>query len=267
MNKLETQFQRRVWSYYRANNRSMPWRETHDLYSVLVSEIMLQQTQVNRVIPKFVAFTEQFPTLQELSRAPLADVVIAWQGLGYNRRAKYLHEAAKKLVTSEVPETIDQLVMLPGVGANTAAAICAYVYNQPVIFIETNIRTVYIHEFFQDRTDVADKEILEIVTRTLDHANPREWYWALMDYGTYLKSQKLGSITRSSAYVKQSAFHGSVRQARGDILRRLASGPVDAAEIQADDERYPRALQSLVTDGLVEQHDGVVCLTAHSQES
>ncbi len=245
----------------------MVWRESHDLYSVLVSEIMLQQTQVSRVIPKFQVFMKRFPSVQLLASAPLADVLIAWQGLGYNRRAKYLHEAAKQLVQVDQPTTIEELIQLPGVGRNTAAAICAYVYNQPVTFIETNIRTVYIHEFFHDRTDVTDKEILAIVTRTIDTANPREWYWALMDYGTHLKSHKLGSISRSSTYVKQSAFHGSLRQARGDILRRLAQGPVDIREIVAIDDRYPRALQALIVDGLAEQLGDIVCLTAHTQES
>ncbi len=265
MNPADRQFQRRVLDYYQANKRAMPWRETYDLYDVLVSEIMLQQTQVLRVIPKFEAFMKRFPSIQSLADASLADVLITWQGLGYNRRAKYLHEAAKQLIVSNPPTTLDDLIRLPGIGKNTAAAICAYVYNQPVAFIETNIRTVYIHEFFQDRADVSDKEILEIVARTIDSSNPREWYWALMDYGTFLKSQNLGSITRSRAYVKQSAFQGSLRQARGDILRRLAPGPVSIRELTVLDDRYPRALQALIADGLVEQHQDIVCLTAHTQ--
>ncbi len=266
MNKYQL-FQRRVWDYYRANKRPMPWRDTHDLYNVLVSEIMLQQTQVARVIPKFQTFMETFPSLQSLAGASLAEVLIAWQGLGYNRRAKFLHQAAQQLAVSETPTTSEQLMQLPGVGKNTAAAICAYVYNQPVVFIETNIRTVYIHEFFQDREGIADKDILEIVARTVDVHNPREWFWALMDYGTHLKSQNLGSIRNSKTYVKQSVFHGSLRQARGDILRRLTEGPVSLHNIASIDDRYPQAIKGLVTDGLIEQHDDILCLTAHGQQA
>ncbi|MEO5691329.1 MAG: A/G-specific adenine glycosylase [Candidatus Saccharimonadales bacterium] len=267
MNHIDQKFQQRVWDYYHTNKRLMPWRTSHDLYSVLVSEIMLQQTQVPRVIPKFQTFMEQFPSLKSLADASLADVLIAWQGLGYNRRAKYLHEAAKQLAYAELPTTIAELKQLPGVGMNTAAAICTYVYNERVAFIETNIRTVYIHEYFSDRDSVSDKEIMEIVTRTIDATNPREWYWALMDYGSHLKTRGLGSISRSSSYSKQSTFKGSLRQARGDIVRRLTLGPVSMGELMTIDDRYPKALEGLIAEGLVEQHTDIVCLTAHTQSS
>jgi A/G-specific adenine glycosylase len=261
-------FQKTVWDYYHAHKRFMPWRESHDLYSVLVSELMLQQTQVSRVITKFESFMERFPTIESLARAPLGDVIIAWQGLGYNRRAKYLHQAAIRIMELGVPTTIEELEQLPGVGRNTAAAIMAYVHNQPAMFIETNIRTVYIHEFFSDHDEVSDTEILKLVEKTCDTSNPREWFWALMDYGTYLKSQKLGSIRKSAQYKRQSVFKGSLREMRGNIIRTLGDGPKDIQQIEHySDERFLTALEGLIRDGLVEQHESVICLTAHNQQS
>ncbi len=261
-------FKQRVWEFYRENKRQMPWREKHDLYSVLVSEIMLQQTQVSRVMPKFLSFMKSFPSLQALAEAPLADVLIAWQGLGYNRRAKYLHACAQQIVLGGVPDTQKDLETLPGIGANTAGAVMAYVYNQPSVFVETNIRTVILHEFFRDDVAISDAAIRELVTETVDKDNPREWYWAMMDYGSYLKSQKLGSIKRSVHYKKQSTFKGSLRQMRGQIIKELLNGPVSRDILQQQyDDRFDDALLGLIKDGLVEQHESVICLTAHDQQS
>jgi A/G-specific adenine glycosylase len=145
------EFQEMIWDKARQHYRKMPWRDNTDPYNVLVSELMLQQTQVDRVIPKFELFMLTFPSILSLSKASLADVLIAWNGLGYNRRAKYLHESAKKIVSDfegKIPQSYEKLTSLPGVGPNTAGAILAYSYNQPVVFIETNIRTVYFHHFF-----------------------------------------------------------------------------------------------------------------------
>lgn len=263
----DQQFRHRVWEYYVSHKRLMPWRERHDFYWVIVSELMLQQTQVSRVTPIFLAFVKKFPTLEILAASSLADVLIAWQGLGYNRRAKYLHQSAQIVSSAGTPQTIDELTQLPGIGPNTAAAICAYVYNQPVVFIETNIRTVYMYEFFRDQSDITDSQIRDIVARTIDINNPREWYWALMDYGAYLKSQKLGSIKKSASYMKQSQFQGSLRQARGDILRRLADGPAAVSSLTSIDDRYPLAYSALLHEGLIEQQDDIVSLTAHGGTS
>ncbi len=202
----------------------MPWREDTRPYFVLVSELMLQQTQVSRVIPKFQNFIVKFPTEQVLARAQLADVLKAWQGLGYNRRAKFLHETAKQLIEQEsFPSTEKELLKLPGVGKNTAGAILAYSFNQPSLFIETNIRTVYIHHFFNDRVDVDDKEILEKLTETIDHEHPREFYWSLMDYGSWLKANGVRNSSSSKHYKKQPPLKGSVREVRGHIVRALAN--------------------------------------------
>lgn len=250
--------------------RDLPWRREPTPYHVLVSELMLQQTQVERVVPKFEVFMEKFPSIEALAVAPLADVLVAWQGLGYNRRAKYLHQAAQQIIAlPSFPATIDELTTLPGVGPNTAGAIMAYAFDQPVVYIETNIRTVYLHHFFVNRYDMSDQEILAKLHKTTpflqgdSSVSPRVWYSALMDYGTELKRQGYGKIIRSRHYVKQSKFDGSLRQMRGRILRELARGEqaeLSLRRIFADDARYPAARNGLVRDGLVTQEDGTLRL-------
>lgn len=244
--------------------RDMPWRQDTRPYYVLVSELMLQQTQVDRVIPKFEAFMQRFPSEQELAAAPLAEVLRQWQGLGYNRRAKFLHEAAKKIVElGEFPTDEAGLVALPGVGKNTAGAIRAYAYNQPAIFIETNVRAVYIHHFFADSDTVDDKDIRELLEETLDGKHAREFYWALMDYGSQLKKQGI-KPARSKHYVKQSPLKGSVREVRGQIMTILAEGETTMALLAArydGDDRFESALGGLVADGLVTIQDDVIYLT------
>ena len=152
MNKKEREFVARVWEYYKAHGRhDLPWRKTTDPYKILVSELMLQQTQVDRVLLKYKAFLKLFPTARRLAAAPLGDVLRAWQGLGYNRRAKFLHQAAQ-YVTNELkgrwPKDEAGLLALPGVGPYTARAVLAFAYNEPVVLIETNVRQVFLHHLF-----------------------------------------------------------------------------------------------------------------------
>ncbi|HVX57706.1 MAG TPA: hypothetical protein VHA37_08305 [Candidatus Saccharimonadales bacterium] len=257
-------FQEQVWDYYRRHGRhDLPWRQPSgsdlNAYHVAVSELMLQQTQVSRVLPKYHQFLANFPTVTALANAPLGEVLRAWSGLGYNRRAKFLWQAAGQVVRdhgSEFPRQLDQLTALPGIGPNTAGAILAYAYNEPAIFVETNIRTVYIHHFFHDQTDIADKAVLELVAETLDPTNPREWYWALMDYGAHLK-RTVGNLNhRSRTYARQSAFHGSRRQLRGQVLRLLGAGkPRTLAALQTHlpDDRLPSVLDDLVSEQLIQK--------------
>ncbi len=252
-----TDFQELVWEKARELYREMPWRQDTRPYYVLVSEIMLQQTQVDRVIPKFEAFIERFPDIETLAAASLSDVLILWSGLGYNRRAKFLHEAAKKIVNEydgEFPNTHEGLVSLPGVGVNTAGAILAYSFNEPVVYIETNVRTVYFHHYFDDAMTVTDKELRLLAEETIDREHAREWYWGIMDYGSYLKRQGVGRINKSHHYKKQSALKGSVREVRGAILKVLATQDFSEKELRDathDDERFSVALQGLLNDGLV----------------
>lgn len=233
--------------------RDMPWRSDTRPYYVLVSELMLQQTQVGRVIPKFEAFITHFPDERALAQAELTDVLGQWQGLGYNRRAKYLHDAAKMIVNTYngvFPRTEAEIVKLPGVGKNTSGAILAYAFNQPSIFVETNIRTVYIHHFFTDDFAVDDKQIIEKLTETIDRKNPRRFYQNLMDYGTWLKAQGVKNNARSKHYKKQPALRGSLREMRGEIIRRVTSSASDYDDIK-DDTRFRRALDGLVRDHLL----------------
>lgn len=224
----------------------------------MVSEIMLQQTQAERVIPKYHQFLQMFPDVGALARAPLRDVLHVWQGLGYNRRAKFLWEAAKEITQrGGFPCTIATLIELPGIGINTAGAIMAYAYNQPVIFIETNVRTVYIYHFFEGAEQVTDKDIADLVENTIDHHTPREFYWAVMDYGTHLKKQH-GNISRlSSTYKKQSAFHGSKRQIRGAVIRMLTEKPHTLTELEVaiSDDRLDEVIGDLLAEKLIQNTD------------
>jgi A/G-specific adenine glycosylase len=241
--------------------RSMPWRTVRidgpiDPYTVLVSEIMLQQTSVERVTPKFKEFIRRFPSFEDLARARLSSVLKVWNGLGYNRRAKFLHQAAQTVVRNFggiLPPSTQELITLPGVGPGTAGAILAYAFNQPALFIETNIRTVYIHHFFYDRTDVPDTAILEYLDQTLDRHHPREFYWRLMDYGTLLKKEHGNLSRRARAYVKQSKFAGSKRQIRGQVLSQLATHAMTRQQLKTaiTDNRLPDVLVSLQTEGLI----------------
>lgn len=231
----------------------MPWRDQPTLYYVLVSELMLQQTQVARVLPKFDEFIQRFPDIAALAAADLAEVLQAWQGLGYNRRAKFLHQAARVIADGAPTATQADLVQLPGIGPNTAGAIMNYVYNHPTPFVETNIRSVYFHHFFAEASAVADKQLLEMVAATMDRDHPRQWFWALMDYGAELKRQGQGRLTTSQHYKKQSRFDGSLRQMRGEILRRHTRGqPLsDITAALRRDQRFDAALAGLRSDGLL----------------
>jgi A/G-specific adenine glycosylase len=251
-------FQETVWNHYREHGRSFPWRTKKTAYRVLVSEIMLQQTQADRVVPYFERFMERFPDAGSLARARLSSVLKLWSGLGYNRRAKFLHDAAKAVVrdfSGVVPNTEAELLKLPGVGPYTAAAVAAFAGNQPSIVIETNIRSVFIHECFGDREGVTDAEILPLIEATVDRENPREWYQALMDYGAHLKKQGINPSRRSAHYVRQSKFEGSPRQARGRVLAALGRHGVSENEVPRltglSTERARAAVRSLVADGLV----------------
>ncbi len=254
-------FRALVWRYYRAHGRhDLPWRKTHDLYKVLVSEVMLQQTQVDRVVPLYKKFLLQFPTAKKLAVAPLAEVLRVWQGLGYNRRAKMFHTAAREII-SEEKFSVAELEELPGVGPYTARAVAAFAYDQDVIVIETNIRTAVIHHFFPKKKKVSDAEIVEVLTRVLPKGRAREWYSALMDYGAYLKRSGISHNARSVGYAKQSKFMGSVREARGAILRELAKGAQSEKRLSGlcgDTRRmqFETALAALLSEQLIVRSKG-----------
>jgi A/G-specific adenine glycosylase len=215
----------------------LPWRppslklrkdKALDPYRILVSEIMLQQTQVGRVLEKYSEFVRVFPTIHAVARASFGDVLRVWSGLGYNRRALFLHRASQFVVRKYhggLPRTVEELRKLPGVGTATASAVCAFAYNQPTVFVETNIRSVFIHHFFKKKRIVTDDEILALVVQTLDQKNPREWYYALMDYGVMLKKRYVNPSRKSVQHVRQPPFRGSHRELRGKMVKLLLARP------------------------------------------
>jgi A/G-specific adenine glycosylase len=270
VNQQIAELQNIVWDYYAKHGRVFAWRApqsdgSYDPYKIFVSELMLQQTQAQRVVPKYERFLQVFPTVHSLANAPLAAVLSEWSGLGYNRRAKFLWQSAHAIANHHngvFPITQEVLTTLPGIGKNTAAAMCVYAYNQPLTFIETNIRTVFIHHFFPSQTDVSDAQLLPLVAAACDLEHPREWYWALMDYGVYLKAT-VGNVSRQSKhYAKQSTFAGSKRQVRGRIIALLVARPYELPELitTLEDERAENVIEELLQEGLIFRTNNVLHL-------
>jgi A/G-specific adenine glycosylase len=266
------EFQKTILDSYEARGRKFPWRETRDPYAILVSEIMLQQTQTERVIPKYNEWLSRFPTARSLASAPLAEVLALWSGLGYNRRARYLHEAAKQIARDGFPSTADELKKLPGIGAYTAGAVITFAHNSAEVFIETNIRSVFIFFFFksarktEDAPPVRDCQIIPLIEQTLFRKSPRRWYYALMDYGAALKKKTMNPSRMSAHYTKQSKFKGSVREARGAIIRSITTHGKSSIEQIAQREsieydRLKKAADSLVAENFICQDDGGFFIT------
>jgi len=249
-------FRRRVLDHYRRNGRKLPWRVTTDPYHVLVSEIMLQQTQVDRVIPKYENFIARFPDVTSLATGSLKDVLGLWQGLGYNRRAQNLHNSARIIMNEHdghIPETREALQTLPGIGVYTSAAVSVFAYNQPCVFIETNIRAVYIHSFFSEADGVSDAQLEPYIESTLYKRNPRRWYNALMDYGVYLKKRYGNPARKSRHHTVQSRFEGSDRQIRGRIIKILGEvESIGTAELVRETDKQPQRVRTII-DQLVQE--------------
>lgn len=228
---------------------------------------MLQQTQVNRVIEKYKSFLKKFPTLESLAQASQREVLKEWIGLGYNRRALFLKKGAEFVVKDlkgKFPKDVTELQKIPGIGHYTARAIATFAYNQKHSFVETNIRTVYFNHFFKGKDEVNDKEILELVEKTLPEKDFREWYYALMDYGSYLKKGGKGMNTRSKHYTKQSKFEGSDRQIHAGIVRHLTkNGRTSFNEILKlpyDEERIEIQIQKLLDQEMIFLKKGILSL-------
>ncbi|MBI5004776.1 MAG: A/G-specific adenine glycosylase [Candidatus Lloydbacteria bacterium] len=248
-------FQKLVYRESAKAGRSFPWRNRAATpYHILVSEYMLQQTQAPRAASFYRVFIKKFPSCRVLARAPFPEVLRLWQGLGYNRRTRFLHDASKIIAQrygGAIPRSLDELVNLPGIGAYTAAAILAFAYNKPAICIETNIRAVFIHHFFKHRKEgVRDKEILPLIKKTLDAKHPRLWYASLMDYGARLKQHIPNPSRKSAGHTKQSRFLGSVRQMRGLILKMISARPTREAALLASFDISRRANAKLAIASL-----------------
>ncbi len=255
-------FRKKVHGYYEQHGRDLPWRKTRDPYRVLVSEIMLQQTQVERVIEKYAGFIKMFPDFPSLAAAPLHTLLSQWQGLGYNRRALALRALAQLVVSEhkgKLPSEPEKLLALPGIGRYTTGAVSAFAFNEPVVFMDTNIRRVYIHEFFHDRENIHDSEITPLVEQTMDAGNPRKWYNALMDYGAMLKKNRVNPNRKSAHYIKQSPFENSNRQVRGRIIKVLVKeSPLTLGQVAAktgmDKERVRTNLVLLAKEGFIKKN-------------
>lgn len=280
-------FRRIVWNYYRNYKRDLPWRPpcatakalggTRSLkfrkgkanpYAIVVSEIMLQQTQVDRVRGKYKEFLKVFPSFRALASASPAEVLRAWQGLGYNRRALSLHRLAKIVVKENrgvLPRAPEALEILPGIGPATAGSIAAFAFNAPVTFVETNIRRAIIHHFFPQRRNIPEEDIMAIAAKTLDRKKPREWYWALMDYGSMLGGKFPNPNRRSAKYRRQPAFRGSDRELRGHIVRLLVEKSCVAvsalsAFTSESGERVDKVLCALEREGFLRRKGAAVMM-------
>ena len=266
MSSIETErFRQEVLAFYRTSGRKFPWRETSDPYAIAVSEFMLQQTRTEGVEKKFLPFLTQFPDPRTLAKAPFSAVLHQWKGLGYNRRALYLQEFARKIVEEwegKVPDDPKILIQFCGIGSYTAHAIPAFAYNRPYVFLETNIRRVFLHFYFLDREQVKDKDIFPLIELTLDRENPREWYYALMDYGAHLAKVFPNPNRKSAHYTRQPSFEGSYRQLRGRILSILLEEkrPQNAEQISKRTAfLFPqtlKALQDLTHEGFIAETEG-----------
>ena len=254
-----SEFRRMVLQHYRESGRDMAWRNTSDPYKILVSEIMLQQTQVERVTAKYPDFIRAFPDFATLANAPFREVLTIWQGMGYNRRAIALQKCAIRVMDEchgILPADVDILTTFPGIGKATASSIAAFAFNTPVVFIETNIRRVFIHFFFSGTETVNDVQILTLVEKSLYRENPRVWYWALMDLGAALKKTVPNPNRRSVHYTKQAPFSGSDREIRGTILKMLLAkkylGEDEVvAHFNEDTQRIRGILRMLEAEGFI----------------
>lgn len=259
-----------IYEFYKNYKRKFPFRENITSYNVLVSEIMLQQTQAGRVSGKFLEFIEKFPDFLSLSRAPLEEILREWKGLGYNRRAIALKKIAETVINDyngNLPESIEELKLFPQIGHNTASSIITFAFNKPTVFIETNIRIVFIYFFFPNKNKINDKEILPLIEKTLDKNNPRKWYYSLMDYGVMLK-KKFPFLTKKSIhYRKQASFKGSNRQIRGEILRLLMNSRILSIDKvmegfkNIDPNRIDNILYQLEIEGFIKKEGNNITIS------
>ena len=250
--------------------RDLPWRRTRDPYIIWLSEVMLQQTQVPRVEARMPAWLDRFPHIEALAAASAADVLAAWQGMGYNRRALALHTAARQIVqkhVGEFPRDTAALIALPGIGPATAQGIRAFAFDLPGVYLETNVRTVFLHHFFPDVPGVPDRELTALIEAACpaapgatgdvapyampqdDEDTPRAWYYALLDYGAYLKKTIPNPSRRSAGYTRQSRFEGSRRQKRAELVRVLLAARDEGERALALDEIAQRLSARELTAG------------------
>ncbi len=250
-----------IWMFYREHGRSFPWRETEDPYRILLSELMLQQTQTERVLPKYNLFLANWPNFEALAEATLLEILSAWKGLGYNRRALALRTIAQKSADYgwTLPRDYEKLLELPMVGPATAAAIMAFSFQKPSIYLETNIRRVLIHQLHQGEENLSDRQLRKELDLLLEFQDDyKHWYYGFMDYGVYLKTQIINPNRRSAHYTRQAKFEDSNRQIRGMLLTVFTQqGPQDFSHIceqlSFPPNRIQACLSALEQEGFIMQ--------------
>lgn len=245
-------FQQRVLSYYAQKGRELPWRETTDPYSILVSEVMLQQTQVDRVVPRYRNWLEKWPSVESLAGASRTEVLKEWMGLGYNSRAVRLHETAKVIVdqfNGNVLEALENHRQLPGIGPYTARAVEIFSANKDSAAVDTNIRRILIHEF--SLKNPSDHELQSLAEVCLPRGRSRDWHNALMDYGSLVVTSRRTGIAPKT---KQSRFEGSDRQVRAKVLRLLLDKQASFEELHKKTDagdRLRKILEQMVKEDLL----------------
>lgn len=267
------EFQEKILSWYAKNQRDLPWRKTRDPYNILISEIMSQQTQISRVVPKYDAWIKELPTLTDLATAPISTVLRLWSGLGYNRRALYLQKAAKVIIETyagEFPLTGEELQKLPGIGKYTASAIACFAYNAQIPVIDTNIRKVILVHFGDQIPDgrSEEKRVQEIAWKLLPKGNAYHWNQALMDYaGAELKAYKI-------PVPKQSKLLGSDRYYRGQTLKYLLSAKSTGHRVTVNTlleyfegksqtivkKRFEQILSGMESEGFIKRRNETILL-------
>lgn len=262
------EIQTTVLDWFAKNARSLPWRETHDPYKILVSEIMLQQTQVPRVIPKYLAFFERFPTMESLVTATAADVIREWKGLGYNRRALNLQRAIRMVVTKlngEFPNTVDELLILPGVGRYTAGAVMNFAFGIDTPAVDTNVR-LFIDTMLPSRRIRSENDYYDLGRQLIPKGKAHLWLHAVMDYTSAELRSKRPKPTKKK---ETERFVGSNRYLRGrilDVLRTKSISQHDlfkaiAEPIDSSVEKFDSLISALEREGFLHRIGAMLCLS------
>ena len=266
--------------WYDEFHRPLPWRSTTDPYAVLVSEVMAQQTQVSRVVPFYRRFMDRFPTIADLAAAPLAEVLAAWSGLGYNRRARHLHEAAKRIDAEGWPRTPAGLETLPGIGPYTASAVACFAFGEPIAAVDTNARRV-VSRWRGEPLD--GRALAEAAGEELDPERPADWNQGVMDLGATLCTPRTPRCPECpvaewcadpAIYTpppKQAPFNGSLREARGAVLKVLVGGSASLGDLAdttgIDEARIDDALAALHREGMIQSSHGTWSLAGSGKRA